>query len=296
MMFARLSVITLLFVALGGCAQRDQSWRQARPDAASRDQVFAVPMTDAAGRVVALQTRLCRPAGDAPARLVVINHGSPPSADARPLMQVGRCEQEAAQWFLRRGDAVAFPLRRGYGATGGTWVEGFDACKDADYVHAGVESARDIDAAVTDLTALPFIRPDGVVIVGQSAGGWASIGYDGLPHPRVAAFVNMAGGRGGHFRQIANENCHPEWLVAAAGHFGATASTPMLWIYTENDSYFAPPIAAALHQAFTQAGGRAKFEPLGPFDGDGHRLFFGRGGSAIWGPLVERFLAQMNAL
>ena len=43
---------------------------------------------------------------------------------------------------------------------------------------------------------------------------------------------------------------------------------------------------------FTAAGGEADFEPLGPFGEDGHRLFFGAGGSRIWGPLVERYLAD----
>jgi hypothetical protein len=34
-------------------------------------------------------------------------------------MQLGRCDQQSAQWFLKRGFAVLFALRRGYGATGG---------------------------------------------------------------------------------------------------------------------------------------------------------------------------------
>jgi hypothetical protein len=30
------------------------------------------------------------------------------------------------------------------------------------------------------------------------------------------------------------------------------------------------------------------------FDTDGHRLFFGPGGSTVWGPLVERYLVQQH--
>jgi len=45
-------------------------------------------------------------------------------------------------------------------------------------------------------------------------------------------------------------------------------------------------------RAFTAAGGRATLLQPGPFDGDGHRLLFGPGGSAVWGPAVKQFLAQ----
>lgn len=258
----------------------------------SRDQIHAIPVTDAAGLTIQLRARVCRPSGDAPARLVVINHGSPPDPTARPRMQLGRCDQEAAQWFLRRGYIVTFALRRGYGATGGYWAEGYGGCAHADYVRAGIETARDIKAVVDYATTLPFVRPDGAVVVGQSAGGWGTIAYDSLPHPRMAAFVVMAGGRGGHQHNVPNQNCHPEQLAEAAGHFGATASTPMLWIYAANDSFFAPPIVRALYQAFTAAGGKAELQQPGAYDGDGHRLFFGPGGSAVWGPMVEQYLAR----
>ena len=92
-----------------------------------------------------------------------------------------------------------------------------------------------------------------------------------------------------------NENCRPERLAAAAGRYGATARTPMLWVYAGNDSYFAPPIAAAMHDAFTAAGGIATLVQPAGYDDDGHQLFFGDGGSAIWGPPVQQYLAQRQA-
>ena len=261
-----------------------------------REQSLQIPLADASGAQYLLQARVCYPAttSGASARLVSINHGSPPSASARPTMRLGRCDQEAAQWFTKRGYAVVFALRRGYGATGGNWAESYGGCARADYVHAGLETARDIAAVVDHATTLPGIRPDGAVVVGQSAGGWGTIAYNSQPHPKVAAFVVMAGGRGGHEDSVPNQNCHPEQLAEAAGRFGATASTPMLWIYAANDSYFAPQVADALHHAFTGAGGKAELERPGPYDGDGHRLFFGPGGSAVWGPMIERYLTQQG--
>lgn len=258
----------------------------------SRDQVYALSMTDAEGHPARIFVRVCRPEADAPARLVVINHGSPPNSRDRPGMQLGRCDQEAAQWFLSRGYVVAFPLRRGYGASGGAWAESYGRCDQADYFHAGLETAHDINAAVEAVTGLPFVRPEGVVVVGQSAGGWGTIAYDSVPHPKVAAFIVMAGGRGGHWHDEPYRNCHPELLAQSAGRYGATATTPMLWVYVENDTFFGPAIARALYQSFTRSGGHAVLEQPSHFDDDGHRLFFGQGGSAIWGPLVERYLAQ----
>jgi dienelactone hydrolase len=254
----------------------------------ARELNFAVQVTDDARILV----RVCRPSAEAPARLVVINHGSPANSADRPHVQLGSCDQEAAQWFLRRGYVVAFPLRRGYGATGGKWVEGYDTCDMADYFRAGLETARDINAAVEGLTTLPFVRPEAAVVIGQSAGGWGAIAYDSLAHPKVTAFIVMAGGRGGHTHDEPNRNCHPERLARAAGQYGKTASTPMLWVYAQNDTFFDPAIARALYQSFTANGGHATFEQPGPFGTDGHHLFFGRGGSSIWGPLVESYLAS----
>ena len=257
-----------------------------------RERLMLVPLTLGHDRIVQLHARICLPDSAHPAPLVLINHGSPPVAADRPKMVLGRCDQEAAQWFLRRGYVVAFVLRRGYGETGGEWGEDQFGCGHPDFVHGGLETARDMDAAVDFLTRLPEVKPQDAIVVGQSAGGWGAIAYASAPHPKVAAFVVMAGGRGGHRDNRPHNNCRPDLLADAAGRFGKTARTPMLWIYTQNDSYFAPPIAHAMYRAFASAGGVADFEQPGPYGSDGHRLFFGPGGSAVWGPLVDRYLAE----
>ncbi|MSP00289.1 MAG: hypothetical protein EXR07_04440 [Acetobacteraceae bacterium] len=87
-----------------------------------------------------------------------------------------------------------------------------------------------------------------------------------------------------------HKNCRPDELARAGGVSGATASTPMLWVYAASDSDFDPGLAANMHAAFTRAGGKAELIQPGPFGSDGHRLFFGNGGSSIWGPMVRRYL------
>ncbi len=283
---ARLILLIVLGCGLGPAARPQQA------DALPREQLAEIPIADSSGRAAALRARVCLPADAAPATLVLINHGSGLNDADRSKMQLGRCDHEAAQWFLTRGFVVAFVLRRGYGESGGPWAEAPGPCNDPDFRRAGLATAADIDAAIKSLMTLPFVKSGAAVVIGQSAGGWGTIAYDSVAHPHVAAFVVMAGGRGGHRSNQPHDNCRPDLLAHVAGQFGRTASTPMLWIYAANDSYFAPPVAREMWREFTASGGKADFEALGPFGEDGHRLFFGAGGSQVWGPLVERYLAE----
>ena len=236
--------------------------------------------------------RLCRPSGADAARLVVVNHGSPPNAAQRPNYAPWACDQRAISWFLTRGYAVALPLRRGDGASGGTWAETYGSCRDPNFVAGGMETARDIRSALAYATAQPGIRRDGAVVVGQSAGGWGSLALAARNPPEVAAIVNMAGGRGGRVDNLPNNNCRADVLATSAGQFGQTARIPSLWIYTANDSFFSPSLAGAMHQNYVQSGGVAEFRALPAFGQDGHGLFTAAGGPQIWGPLVEAFLAN----
>lgn len=285
----RFWLILLLIVGVASAAGAQQlAGPLGAPEGVWRAQFTWIPL-DIAGNKYLLYGRVCRPLGETRARVVVIAHGSPPSPEQRPQMTPVSCDSEAAQWFLKRGFVVISAMRRGYGATGGVWAEG-SSCTNADYVRSGLETARDLAAIVEYAVALPYARPQGVVVVGQSAGGWGTIAYNSVPHSRVTAFINMAGGRGGHYRRQPNNNCRPDLLAAAAGQLARTATTRMLWIYTQNDSFFAPSIATDLYAAFTRNGGKAEFYQLPPFGYDGHRLFFGAGGSMIWAPFVERYL------
>src|SRR5437763_7611154 len=159
--------------------------------------------------------------------------------------------------------------------------------QEPDYAGVGMETARDITATIDYATALPFAQPAAAVVIGHSAGGWGAMAYNAMPHPRVTALISMAGGRGQMLTEAGLIGmCRPDLLADAAGRFGRNATTPMLWIYSQNDRFFSPPIAASIYDAFTKNGGAAEFERVGPFGNDGHRLFFGAGGSQIWGPFV----------
>src|SRR5262249_48309546 len=162
-------------------------------------------------------------------------------------------EAETMRWFLDRGFIVVLALRRGYGATGGEWAEGIyhRPCNQPDYAHAGLETARDIAATVDYATALPFAKPKAAVVIGESGGGWGTIAYNTIPHPRASALISIAGGRGQVMTSTGPAGlCRPDLLADAAGQFGQTATTPMLWVYAENDSFFPPATATSLYDAY----------------------------------------------
>lgn len=297
----------VMALVLAGCVAEDQP-RTGAPPAAARtagpigqpqgpwaDQLHWAPVPDT-GELILM--RLCRPEGvreGVPAvRLVLLNHGGPGSAAARMALSPMRCDSPAVQWFLARGHAVGLPIRRGFGLTGGANVETRESCGETAYLNNAREGAVSILAAMEYATALPGIRRDGVIVHGQSLGGWAALGVAAQNPPRVAAILNTAGGRTGGMGTGFRETCRPETMVSAAGVLGRAARVPTLWIYSENDAFFAPALVARLHQAFVADGGQARLAMLPPFGADGHAVFFGQGGSELWGPAVEAFLASLQ--
>ncbi|WP_376092154.1 alpha/beta hydrolase family protein [Roseomonas sp. CCTCC AB2023176] len=144
--------------------------------------IVAVPVTEADGTGRTIPARLCRPTGGAPARLVVVNHGSPGTgAEARARYGLLPCTHEVARWFTARGYAVLAPLRRGYGADRGPWSEAYGACESPDYARGGRETARDIAAGIAAARTIPGLRQDGIVVLGQSAGGWGALAVSADP-------------------------------------------------------------------------------------------------------------------
>jgi pimeloyl-ACP methyl ester carboxylesterase len=280
-------ILPIVLLLMAACAAEGP--RAAGPigDRQGREQMHRVPVGDTGALI---QMRFCRPA-NVTASLVVINHGSPAVAANRATMTPAACTSEAVSWFTSRGYTVALPLRRGYGASDGPFAEN-SSCPAAEFERAGLESARDIQAAIDYARTLPgVIGQNGVIVVGQSAGGWGSLALASRNPPGVALIVNMAGGRGGWVNNTPNSNCRPDRLAEAAGAYGRTARIPVLSIYTANDSFFAPTIARAIQASYIAGGGVMEARNLPAFGNDGHGLFFARGGSAVWGPEIERFFA-----
>jgi dienelactone hydrolase len=238
---------------------------ESEPD---REQQWLVPSPDPATAAHAI---LFRPAGDGPFRLAVIAHASTENLLRRAQMPQPEYRALAAS-LVKRGFAVLVPERPGHGATGGSYLEDQGGCDEADYSRAGRATADEIALPLEYLRAQPFIRQDGAVIVGHSAGGWGALALAGGNPKAVAAIIAFAPGRGGHANDSPHQVCAPRSLLASAAEFGKAARVPVTWLVAANDSYFSPELSRQLADAFRSGGGKAEFRVLPASGSEGHWL------------------------
>jgi dienelactone hydrolase len=243
---------------------------------------------------------LVRPVGDGPFPMVIMNHGvslNPTDRSFFPLVEF----RDAAMWFARRGNLVVAPVGAGYGAVAhdlpelgiyGPFFSKIGKCTNPNFRDAGLAVAL-VDLWIIEyMTKEKMAVPKDVIVVGQSAGGWASIALSSQNPPAVRAIITFAAGRGGRVDGKPNNNCAPDKLVEATGGFGRSARVPMLWIYAENDTFFGPALSKRMHDAYTNAGGKAEYHMLPPFGSDGHFLIDSAESIPMWAPLVSRFLEK----
>jgi dienelactone hydrolase len=254
----------------------------------SRRQLWLVPSTDPS---VLMRTTVFRPPGEGPFPLVVMNHGTTQNPVHRQYFPILEFEA-AALWFVEQGFVVAAPQRPGHGETGGIFLEDQANCAPSDFLDAGRAGAANIQSAIDYMMTQSFVLKDGVIVVGQSGGGWDTLALASQNPPMVRSAIEFEGGRGGHFGGKPNNNCHPENLVAAAREFGNTAQIPVLMIYTQNDTFFGPALSKQLYEAWTEAGGIAEYHLLAPFKEDGHFLLGYPDSVPVWSPIVAKFLGQ----
>jgi dienelactone hydrolase len=241
---------------------------------------------------------LVRPVGDGPFPLVIMNHGVSLNQRERsffPLVEF----RDAAIWFAHRGYLVVAPVGSGYGAVAldlpdralyGPFFSKIGNCDNPNFREPGLIVA-DLDSWIIDYMSRQGLGiAKDVVVVGQSAGGWAAIALSSRNPRPVRAIIAFAAGRGGRVGGKPNNNCAPDKLVEATREFGGTARVPMLWIYTENDTFFGPELSKKMHAAYTGAGGSAEYHLLPPFGDEGHFLVGSPNAIPLWAPLVSQFL------
>jgi dienelactone hydrolase len=265
---ANVLIAAVVLAALGaetGAAQQNLGAQGAEGEP-GRLQQWLVPSPDFGPPQHAI---LFRPPGDGPFTLALIAHASTQNVLRRAQMPQPEYRALAA-WLVARGFAVLVPERPGHGATGGKYLEDQGGCDEADYAKSGRATADAIAAAMAFVRKQPFIRPDGMVVIGHSAGGWGALALANEDPKQLAAIIALAPGRGGHANDFPNQVCAPHTLVAAAAEFGKAARVPVTWLVAANDSYFPPVLSRQLADAFRNAGGKADFRVLGAYGSEGH--------------------------
>jgi dienelactone hydrolase len=235
-----------------------------------------------------------RPEGPGPYGVVVLNHGV-------PVSEVERLRTSAADFnatapiFARRGYVVVMPLRRGFGATGGSFAEDAGPCSNPDYERGERAAAEDVMAAYDYAQTLPYADPSRMILAGQSAGAMVSLFAAGASAPKgLVAVLTFAGGRGGNPNLSPGTPCAIEPLARLFDMLGKSVRAPVLFHYAENDRYFGPRVTRYWYDRFTAGGAAAEYVLAPRYGDDGHFVFADLVGARRWLPVVERFLAAHN--
>ena len=230
---------------------------------------------------VSLETTIFKPDGDGPFPLAVINHGKAPG---NPVHQERARFLVASREFVRRGYAVALPMRNGFSKSGGIYI----SPAGCNIASNGEMQAESVVAVLEWLRGQSFVDKDRIVVIGQSHGGLTTMALGALAPPGVRGLVNFAGG-------LRQTDCYWESALARAFEsYGARTKVPSLWFYGDNDSYFSPGVWKDLYARYTGSGGNARLVAFGEFGKDAHGMFASRKGLPIWLPEVEKFLDSLG--
>ena len=108
--------------------------------------------------------------------------------------------------------------------------------------------------------------------------------YAGLKPGEVMGVVNFSGG----------------WYPYGTGHLAilrecwsrrGRQAVPELWFYADNDRLYNEALIHEYYQAFTAAGGSARFELFHGIPGNGHVLLLY---PDRWQPIADQFLASLT--
>lgn len=259
----------------------DASDVEKAPDAALLHERVLRIASDPNDQVTLVMT-VYTPDGPGPFPLAVMNHGStggvPPDQQPRYRLTF------SAYYFLSRGYAVALPMMRGYGGSGGHLSA--RSCED---LATGLDAAKDIRAAINYLKQQPYIDGSQIVVAGQSFGGWNALSLGALDVPGVKGLVSFAGG-------MKDSKCRdPDGaLIAAAGQLGSEVSTPSIWFFGDNDQIFATPVWHAMYEHYTAEGAPAELVAYGRFGTNSHNLLGSAEGLSIWVPKLDAFLGRVQ--
>jgi dienelactone hydrolase len=280
------SRLLLLAFVISACATSPAS--TAEPiDASLSEEIHTVPVT-AANAMIVVTTY--RPHGPGPRPWIVMSHGTATTPEANRKIGRYRALTPIREW-VKRGYAVLVPVRRGYGASGGdTFGDSYGTCRSPDFRRAGEGAALDLLATIEWAKTQTDLDRRRWLLVGQSAGGFASI-YTASKHPDgLTAVLAFAPGRGGRPDTNPGQPCSPDLMATLFGSIAPDIAVPVLWFYAENDAFIGPAAARLWFDSFRKAGGRGDFVMLPPFrENRGHGVYPSTTGIPLWTAAVATF-------
>lgn len=240
------------------------------------------------GQPIELEVVLFTPSGTGPFPTLLFNHGSTGNGSDPSLFTMTFVSETVARFFAERGWLVAFPQRRGRGASDGLYDEGFTAnrsgysCEQAVALAGAARALSDLDAAVDYLRSRAEVDTTRMLVAGTSRGGILSVAHIARRPEVYLGAINFVGG----------------WLGEGCGDFasvnrtlfvqGASFQGPSLWLYATADSFYSLGHSQANFASFTAAGGLGSLEIYSRAAGfNGHFLI---NDPALWGADLEAWL------
>lgn len=264
--------------------------RDDKLDASLREAVHSVPVAAAQASIVVTSFR---PRGDGPFPWIVLSHGTATTLEANRAIGRYRPLSPVREW-VRRGYAVLVPVRRGYGASGGEKLgDDYGGCRRPDFRRAGEGAALDLLATVEWAKGQRDLDMKRWLLVGQSAGGFASI-YTASKHPDgLIAVLAFSSGRGGDPDKRPGEPCASDRMAELFASIAPQIAVPVLWFYAENDQFIGPRVQKLWFESFRSAGGRGELVTVPPFpERLGHGVFPALAGVPLWTAAVTKFFGS----
>jgi dienelactone hydrolase len=251
---------------------------------------IAVPSTNAS-----IIVRSFRPAGTGPFPWIVLSHGTAPDAESNRRPGHFRNVKLIAEW-VNRGYAVFVPVRRGYGESGGDrFGDSYGTCARPDFLGAGEGAALDLLATVAFAKGQLDVDPRRWMLVGQSAGAFASI-YAASKQPAgLVAVLAFSPGRGGDPDKRRGEPCASDQLASLFGKIALKVRVPVLWFYAQDDEYIGPRVQKLWFDSFHSANPQSDLVVVPPFlRARGHGVFPAPEGVPLWTSAVGSFFASRS--
>jgi dienelactone hydrolase len=201
-------------------------------------------------------------------------------------------EKRNSEYFVSKGFAVILPTRIGYGVSGGPDADYSGACGNKNYLEAikvAVDQSKQVLNHVLDFS---YIDKSKGIVVGQSVGGFTTIGLSAENIPGLKGAINFAGGNGGDPIKSPERPCGDYVIKDTFAKYGASNKVPTLWLYSVNDKYWGEQLPKDWFAAFQKAGGKGQFISLPAYKEDGHSIF--RGNPNAWKNDFEKFIKEIG--
>jgi dienelactone hydrolase len=241
------------------------------------------------GRAQTLEMVVYRPPGAGPFPTLVFNHGSTGNGDKSDWFTYTWASPEVGAYFADKGWQVVFPQRRGRGKSDGLYDEGFEpdrsryACRPERSLPGLERAMADLDAVMAHLRTRSDVDLRRLLIGGVSRGGVLSVAYAGTrPAANFLGVLNFVGG------WVGDRCTHADAINPVAFRRGAAFPHPMLWLYGEQDPFYALRHSRKNFDAFVAEGGKGRFVAFDPLYGaSGHGI---HAQPALWRSAVDEYL------